>query len=88
MALKQTFAKKIFGFDNELLSRGAYHKIIKISGDKEGINFVLSISNGENHLESKEYTFKPSVEDGSTNFIRQGYLYLKSLPEYENAEDC
>ena len=32
--------------------------------------------------------FRPSVEEGAENFIKQAYEYLKTLPEFEGATDC
>jgi hypothetical protein len=37
---------------------------------------------------TKFYTFTPSVESNSSNFIAQAYLYLKTLPEFADAVDC
>jgi hypothetical protein len=38
-------------------------------------------------IDSKGYSFVPEVEDDSLNFIKQGYLYLKTLQEFSNAVD-
>ena len=40
------------------------------------------------YLEQKIYNFIPSVEDTSSNFIKQGYEYLKTLDEYADLVDC
>ena len=45
-------------------------------------------SSKEQVIEYKQYTFIPSVADGSANFIQQGYEYLKTLPEFADAVDC
>ena len=37
---------------------------------------------------SKNYAFDVSVADGAPNFIKQAYEYLKTLPEFVNAENC
>jgi hypothetical protein len=34
-----------------------------------------------------EYRFQPDLESGD-NYIKQAYEYLKTLPEFINAEDC
>jgi hypothetical protein len=36
----------------------------------------------------KKYAFEVSVADNSSNFIKQAYEYLKSLPEFVNSENC
>ena len=62
-------------------------KIVSVQGDKERL--VLDVffkADGINY--HKDYSFTPSVDDASTNFIKQGYLYLKTLPEFSGAEDC
>lgn len=43
---------------------------------------------GKEYLEQKFYSFIPSVEEGSVSFIEQGYEYLKTLEEYQDAIDC
>lgn len=88
MALKQTFKKIIPGFDNALESANAYHKILKVEGNKDQVEIFVSISKDGQHLDSNKYSFKPSVEEGAPNFIRQGYLHLKTLQEFVNAQDC
>jgi hypothetical protein len=37
---------------------------------------------------SHTYSFEPSVAEDAPNFIKQAYLYLKTLPEFSGAEDC
>jgi hypothetical protein len=37
---------------------------------------------------AKQYQVPMSVETGSQNFIEQVYMHLKSLPEFDGAEDC
>lgn len=68
-----------------------YQQITGIQGNKENITLVLSVykdSTKNNLLTTKNYTFTPSVIDDSTNFIQQGYDYLKTLDEFKNATDC
>lgn len=69
----------------------AYKKITHISGNKSSINITVTTYNNESKQEvvsKNSYTFTPSVADGSENFIRQGYEYLKTLPEFAGAADC
>ena len=61
-------------------------KIDSISGNKNKIDFrVLSLKQ-DTLLETKLYTFLPTL-DGD-NFIKQGYEYLKTLEEFKDSEDC
>lgn len=68
-----------------------YAMIKSVSGDKNKISLkVVFYADGskEQTIEYKQYTFTPSVADGSANFIQQGYEYLKTLPEFADAVDC
>lgn len=80
--------------NNGLKVEGAYIRIDAISGNKDkldiSVNSYISkekFNEGVGYLEQKQFIFKPSVEDNSFNFIKQGYEYLKTLEEYENAID-
>ena len=75
----------------EVIIKNAYTKITKIDGNKNRIKILVCTYNNdkkENLLESKEYYFVPDISENSENFIRQGYLYLKTLNEFAGAEDC
>jgi|APGre2960657404_1045060.scaffolds.fasta_scaffold00383_17 hypothetical protein len=62
-------------------------RITSISGNKTHLNIsVLHI--GDVARFERTYSFEPSVDEGSVNFIKQAYLYLKTLPEFSGAEDC
>ena len=68
-----------------------YAMIKSISGTKNQLSMQVAFysnANKEKIIESKQYRFEPSVSDGSTNFIQQGYEYLKTLPEFADAVDC
>jgi hypothetical protein len=62
-------------------------KITSISGDKTDL-CVNVLHVGDFARFDRSYSFEPSVADGSENFIKQAYLYLKTLPEFSGAEDC
>lgn len=69
----------------------SYVMIKRVSGDKIKISLQVVFyadNSKEQAIEYKQYTFTPSVADGSTNFIQQGYEYLKTLPEFADAVDC
>ena len=67
-----------------------YCKIKNISGTKVKISLDLAILTEDKAktIEILKYEYTPSVEEGSENFIKQGYEYLKTLPEFKDAEDC
>ncbi|MEK8128354.1 hypothetical protein WMW72_10610 [Paenibacillus filicis] len=72
----------------------AYARIDTISGSKESVDITLNyyvsqlaVSEGKSYLKQELYTFIPSVEDESDNFIKQGYEHLKALSEFEGAVD-
>jgi hypothetical protein len=62
-------------------------KITSVSGNKTRLNFTVLHGDNVSRYE-RTYVFEPSVADGAPNFIKQAYLYLKTLPEFAGAEDC
>lgn len=62
-------------------------KITAIRGSKTELEFDVLHANDINKFQ-RSYSFQPSVADESQNFIKQAYLYLKTLPEFSGAEDC
>ena len=72
-----------------------YIRIDTVSGCKNNILLTVNsyvsqetFNEGKAYLEQKFYAFTPSIADGSENFIKQGYNYLKTLDEYTGATDC
>ena len=65
----------------------AYCKITNVSGDKANIQITVTCV-ADNYRSVKNYTMPVSIEDNAPNFIKQGYLHLKSLPEWAEASDC
>ena len=77
--------------EKEVKYPASYAMIKSVSGDKNKISLQVVFyadSSKEQTIEHQQYTFAPSVADGSTNFIQQGYEYLKTLPEFADAVDC
>lgn len=87
MALTITKTENVFG--QEVTIPNAYHRIERINGNKDLIEIeLLSYDESQSHMiESNFYKFKPSVQDDALNFIKQGYNYLKTLPEFMDAVD-
>jgi hypothetical protein len=71
-----------------------YCYIHKIGGSKDllyiQVNWYVDQDARFNNLkpvDSKGYSFVPEVDDDSLNFIKQGYLYLKTLDEFADVVD-
>jgi hypothetical protein len=88
MAIKHTFnLQNNFGQTVEF--KDCYAKVAGIDGGKESLTFTLEVRQGQddkNVLTSQHYLFTPSLE--GKNFIAQAYDFLKSKPEFQNAQDC
>lgn len=85
MALKIT--KKM---DNGIIVENAYAKIISAGSSKESTNIRVAYyvdSTQEKSFYEHEYVFKPNMTDNGENLWKQGYEYLKTLPEFKNAEN-
>jgi predicted choloylglycine hydrolase len=67
--------------------KDAYIVVYTVTGNKESAKITVHCRGNDIAL-TRFYEFKPSVEEGSDNFIKQAYEYLKTLPEYANATDC
>jgi hypothetical protein len=88
--------KKGIQLQNGLNIENAYLRIDRVSGNKQyldiWVNAYISIEayqQGKDTLQTFPYKLEsPQVDDDSPNFIKQGYEYIKTLPEYAEAEDC
>lgn len=72
----------------------AYIKVEDTSGNTEQINITVLVYyddearlNGKQPIEQLVYSFIPSVENGAPNYHKQGYEYLKTLPEFTGVID-
>lgn len=63
----------------------AYIKVERVSASKDSASADVSFTEGEKKS-SSSYTFQPKLDGG--NFIKQAYEYLKTLPEFADAQDC
>jgi hypothetical protein len=87
MAISKTLKIKTnVGIDVEI--QNAYIKIASVFGNKSEMTAELHISKaqGEEPVQRRTYAY-PFELDGA-NLIKQGYIYLKTLPEFEGATDC
>lgn len=86
MALLKTFSIKKEGFSGELLA-SAYWKITNISGNKTQMTVTLTAFVSKAQVDNFAFSFVPDVSDGAADFIRQAYIFAKTLPEFANSED-
>jgi hypothetical protein len=88
MALTKSLKKTIKGFSGEVICQDAYYRVSRINGNKTGIVISVEITNSLDKvlLETLFYEFIPDIS--GSNFIKQAYLYLKTLPEFADAIDC
>jgi hypothetical protein len=69
------------------VSFSAYVKVISISGNKTQVIANVHFA-GDVAQFTKQYQVPVSVGAGAPNFIEQVYKHLKTLPEFDGAEDC
>jgi hypothetical protein len=77
----------VFQNGTEKMTFAAVCKVSSINGNKTRLTFKVSHI-GDVASFDRSYSFEPSVADGAENFIKQAYLYLKTLPEFSGAKDC
>ena len=65
----------------------AYCSVSKITGTKKSGQVTIECK-ADRYVLRKEYHVPFSVSENAPNFIKQAYLYLKSLPEWADAVDC
>jgi hypothetical protein len=89
MAISQTIE-----LSNGLIVENAYGKIETVGGGKMGAvielkfykDFVASTSKVA--VRQDYINFVPNTDEKASNFIKQGYEYLKTLDDYADAIDC
>jgi hypothetical protein len=74
----------VFETGTQTISFLAYIKVINVNGDKNQIAANVNFK-GKDKESYKMY--QVPVNNGD-NYIAQTYRYLKTLPEFEGAEDC
>ena len=89
MALKKTFQAED-NFGKVVTLTDAYFRVSQVSGDKYSMHASIEVLNAEKNrlLMQRSVSFVPSVANDAANFIAQAYEYLKSLPEFSEAQDC
>lgn len=87
MALSKTITLQAYGQPVDVPN--TYIKVTSVSATSDSaVAYVcLFCADKTTVIENRQYTFSPSVADGSVNFIKQAYDYLKTLSEYAGATD-
>jgi hypothetical protein len=76
LSVSNTYAKIVlFSGTKELVSLTVFYYSKKPSSDEQVVRF-----------HSDDFNFVPNL-DGA-NFIAQGYSFLKTLPQFAEAQDC
>lgn len=88
MALQKTITKTIPGFGGVVVCENAYWKVSELTGNKNLIKFCVCASSSGLQIDALTFSFVPSVDAGSGNFIAQAYNHIKTLPEFSGAVDC
>jgi hypothetical protein len=65
----------------------AHIKVVSINGNKSSVVAKVEFK-GETQNFTKQYEVPVSVLANSSNFIKQVYEHLKTLPEFAGAIDC
>lgn len=87
MAIRKKYELEIDGGIKHIVD-DSYIKIICITGNKQTLTIEVAYfisSESDCPFFVKTYSFVPNMD---SNFIKQGYEYLKTLPEFQGAEDC
>lgn len=91
MSLKKAYFIKSEDFDTAITASNAVWRIDGVIGNKTRMSINMGIYKDQSmqkKIGQRTFDFQPSVESGAKNFIAQGYDHLKTLPEFEGAQDC
>jgi hypothetical protein len=74
----------------------AYIRVEDYSGNKDHTTVYVNTYSSQESCEEGKAPVKPTViysfphvtDDGAPNIVKQGYEYIKTLPEYAGAIDC
>lgn len=88
MALQKDVVRTSEVFTGSLHCADVYYKITKLTGDKTNLDVELKGTKNGQQIDGFSFSFIPTVEEGSSNFIAQAYEHVKTLPEFADAVDC
>jgi hypothetical protein len=90
MAIQKTIQHTPDGFETPSVLNNAYIRVEGLHGDKNRISINVVFYKKQDDIMvqalAKFYSFSPLMDGG--NFIKQGYIHLKTLPEFAGATDC
>jgi hypothetical protein len=89
MAVSINYSKEIHG--KPITFENCYVKVVSAFTTKEYCvaHVIVYIDSQKSDAVSElRYQFPPNMNDGSANNIKQAYLHIKTLPEFEGAIDC
>ena len=84
---------KNWKLENGLEIPNAYIKVATVATTKKSATVRIEVFVNREYAEKGEsvyevcYIFSPDFSTGSTNMWEQAYEYIKTLPEYEGAEN-
>jgi hypothetical protein len=71
-----------------IVVEGSYIRINRFEGNKGTINFIVTYHKDSQSQPFNFKEFECSNNLNSGNIIEQGYMHLKTLPEFADAVDC
>jgi hypothetical protein len=87
MALQKTFNLTFATQPVEFINSYIRVDEVVVNKSASGIKVGFYTAQDGELIRTEGYTGDISVADGSENAFKQAYLYLKTLPEFSNAED-
>jgi len=87
MALKTNVNVEVYG---DTTNYECYTTISNVSGNKHSLHIVVEHKKYTDKsilIKREDFSFEPSVDDMASNFIKQGYEHLKTLPIFLDAID-
>ncbi|WP_024873168.1 hypothetical protein [Tolumonas lignilytica] len=87
MALSITLNKKD-NFGREASFASAYLCIESVTGSKSNLTVSLVARDKKDGVFIESNQINVPIDLEGDNFIKQSYLYIKSMPDYSSASDC
>jgi len=87
MALTKSF-KKVDNFGIEVDLSNCYIKVVAVNSTKDEAQMSVNVMQSQDGSSYFAETHKFVLDLDGSNPIKQGYLFLKTLPEFAGATDC
>jgi hypothetical protein len=92
MALRKDIEMLPHGFQTAAVLKDAYCKVETIGGGKTALDVTVVAYNrhegADTPAKAFSYRFTPATGSGVKDFIAQAYDFIKSQPEFADAQDC